>query len=169
MSEEFEAPRPKTEEEFLAYIREALTLPAFEVPEGAGIEAYQTQEAADAYGAAADAMWKCALAAFNYAADQVGATGWQASWAEMIFLKHSRGLKGPFALIDGNDLLYPQYDIPRKVERLLVEWGPWAGEEARKRLAECDADRAVEPAPRVRARWEELARLYPAEEAKADD
>ena len=156
---EFEEPRPKTEEELLAYIRETLS---FDTPGEVPSDPREMAEDpgwSKAYADSADAMWKCALAAFNYAADQVGATGWQASFAELAFLQHSRGLKGPFAIIDANDMLYPQYDIRRKVEEYLEKWRPWAAEQAREKLAEYEgAEDLSGPAPRVRERWEELAR-----------
>ena len=156
---EFERPSPKTEEELLAYIRQALTfdLPT-ERPEDP-VEMAKDEDWGRAYADAADALWKCALAAFNYAADQVGASGWQASFAELAFLQHSRGLKGPFAIIDANDMLFPQYDIRARVEKYLEEWRPWAVEQAKAKLAEWEGrGRGDGPAPRVRERWEDLAR-----------
>lgn len=164
--EEYKKPYPKTEEELLALIREALAPASFEVPEGAGIEAYQTKEAEDAYSRSADAMWKCALAAFNYAAHQVGASGFQASWAEMRFLGESRGFKGPFAILDANDMVFPQYDLRAKVEKYLEEWLPWAAEEARRKMAEYAGNRDGDAAfvnTNVWAHWENLAAQSPKE------
>ena len=159
-SEEFETPWPKTEEELLAYIREALSFDTpGEVPEDPR-EMAEDPDWSKAYNDSADALWKCALAAFNYAAHQVGASGWQASYAELRFVGESRGLKGPFALLDANDMLYPQYDIRRKVEKYLEEWRPWAIEQAREKLAENEDKElaGLGAAPRVREHWEGLAR-----------
>lgn len=112
------------------------------------------------YNTSADAMWKCAVEAFNYAADQVGATGFQAGYAALAFLREVNHWDFPFAVIKGEEMLYPQYDIPAKVAGWLREWRTWAGEEARKRIAEHDGERNwVSPA--VWARWEELAAIPP--------
>lgn len=61
------------------------------------------------YGTSAYAMSLCAEAAFNYAAHMVGATGFQASCADLTFIGRSRSMKDGFRIIDYNKLLYPQY------------------------------------------------------------
>lgn len=108
------------------------------------------------YGTCVYAMSMAAEAAFRYVAHQLGVTGFQASCADLDFLKRVRGLKGPFAIIDANDMLYPQYNIQNKVAGWMEEWKPWAREEAKKKLADPLNSQAH---PNVKARWEELAGL----------
>ena len=104
------------------------------------------------YNSASDAMWQVALAAFNYAVREMGTTGFQASTAELMFLAKSRNIDGPFALVTGKDLLYPQYDIESKVERYVDEWTPWAAEKAKEVLQS-----RPDAAPAVRLHWQMLA------------
>ncbi len=47
-------------------------------------------------------------AAFNYAAHVVGSSSFQASCADLDFIKRSRHIEGPFILLKGEDMLYPQ-------------------------------------------------------------
>lgn len=88
------------------------------------------------YGTCVYAMSMAAEAAFNYVAGKVGSTGFQASCADLNFLRRTRGIKGPFMVIKGEDALYPQYDLRGKLEKALTEWEPWLREEAQKKLAE---------------------------------
>lgn len=111
------------------------------------------------YNTSADALWEVAEAAFNYVASELGVTGFQAGYASMMLLKKTKGLDCPVAVIHGDDLLYPQYDIPAKVAEWIEGWKPWAGEQARKLLAKSDPEHVH---PDVWRRWEELA-LIPAE------
>ena len=60
------------------------------------------------YGTCVYAMSMSAEAAFNYVAHKLGVTGFQASCAELDFLRRTRGLEWG-KLIDYNNLLYPQY------------------------------------------------------------
>jgi len=129
---------PKTAEELAAQIQALVTL---------------TDDAADGYSLAADAMWKAALLAFNYAADQVGATGFQGSWAALKFYGEVLDIKCPFGVVMADHALYPQYDEVEKVRSWIEgEWRPWIIEEARKKLAE-----SVPGSPKVLARWRALA------------
>lgn len=103
------------------------------------------------------AMAAAAYLAFNYAAHFIGASGFQASGAELMFLAASRGLKGPFAIVNSEDMLYPQYDIPGRVQAYVDEdWTDWAAQEAQK-LLDSHADKRDTVAPPVWAHWEQLA------------
>lgn len=104
------------------------------------------------YGTCVYAMSIAAMAAFNFVGSKLGVTGFQASCADLDFLRRSCGIKGPFGIYDGHDLLYPQYDIEAKVRQNLAEWKPWAKEEARKLLAENETAH-----PDVIAHWKALA------------
>jgi hypothetical protein len=85
---------PKTEDELLEKIREYLG----QVP----IKTMEEYEAADqetrtaGYNESAEAMWKVALAAFNYASEVVGASAFQASHAALTFYGQAMHLQGPY-------------------------------------------------------------------------
>ena len=110
-------------------------------------------EGGEGYGKSADAMWQAALAAFNYVARRVGATGFQASWSALKFYGEAMHVKGPFMVLKIEDALYPQYDLPRRVTEFIEEQRPWLREQAQAKLAE-PHDHAVES---VVAHWRKLA------------
>ena len=60
------------------------------------------------YGTAVYAMSLSAVASFNYASHMVGASGFQASCADMDFLGHTRHFKWG-KILDYEKLLFPQY------------------------------------------------------------
>lgn len=82
------------------------------------------------------AMSMAAEAAFNYVAGMMGATGFQASCADLDFVRRTRRIDGPFMLLKGADLLYPQYDLRAKLEEAIEQWRPWVKEQAQKKLNE---------------------------------
>ena len=130
---EIPIPFPKTQDETLEIIR-AVT------------------EREHDYGTCVYAMSIAAQAAFNYVCTTLGTTGFQASCADLDFVRRNRLLKGPFALYKGEDMLFPQYDIEAQVRETLAEWKPWAKEEAAKKLAEVDHAH-----PDVIDHWQRLA------------
>lgn len=76
------------------------------------------------YGTCVYAMSMASLATFNYVAGKLGVTGFQASCADLDFLKRNRSYKDGFRIIDYNKLLYPQYigsDHFPSMEELLHE------------------------------------------------
>lgn len=105
------------------------------------------------YGTCVYAMSLAATAAFNFVASRLGVTGFQVSCADLDVLRRTRSMEGPFMIIDGNNMLYPQYDIEGEVKKKLVEWEDWAAEQAEKKLAEG----STLVAPRVVKHWEMLA------------
>jgi hypothetical protein len=108
----------------------------------------------DGYSQSADALWKAALLAFNYAADKVGATGFQAGYSALKFYGEALHIDGPFGVVMADHALYPQYDEVAKVRDWIGdEWRPWLIEQATKRLAENYG--LVHP--NVLARWRVLA------------
>lgn len=107
---------PKNEDELLVTIREAIA------------------NATD-YNGSAEALATCAVAAFEYAASAVGATGFQGEWAALKAYGEEVGIKGPFGVMRAEELVYPQYDLHRKADELIEKWTPWAVEQARERLA----------------------------------
>jgi hypothetical protein len=61
------------------------------------------------YGTCCYAMSMAAEAAFNYVADKLGVTGFQASCADLDFLRRTRRMENGFKIINYTYLLYPQY------------------------------------------------------------
>lgn len=120
------------------------------------LSAYITEKLADeyTYETYPEAIAEITLAAFNFAAGQLSASGWAASHAELLFMAKSRGIDGPFAVVSARDMLYPQYSdrIPAIYRK---KWLPWAKEEAQKML---DAqDTALYPAAAsVYKHWKDL-------------
>lgn len=104
------------------------------------------------YGTCVYAMSLSAVAAFNYAAHKLGVTGFQASCADLDILKRTRGIDGPFMLIKGEDMLYPQNDVHERVSEAQVKWKSWLKEEAEKKLAENNTAH-----PSVLRHWARLA------------
>jgi hypothetical protein len=104
------------------------------------------------YGTCVYAMSLAAVAAFNYVAHRVGASGFQSSCADLDVLRRTRHLKGPFMIVKAEDALYPQSDPLEKLVKAMEEWQPFLKEEARKKLAETPSAH-----PAVLAHWKELA------------
>lgn len=105
------------------------------------------------YGSSAYAMSLAATAAFNYIGGKLGTTGFQASCADLDFLRRTRGLDGPFMIMKAEDMLYPQYSLPGNLAEAMDKWEEWAAEQAKKKLAESGNTAH----PDVRAHWVKLA------------
>lgn len=144
---ETEAPRPETVAELAAYITSLTDRP-------------------HDYGTCVYAMSLAATAAFNHVAHRLGVTGFQAGCADLDILRRTRSMEGPFILLKGEDMLYPQYDLHEKLRTAMAEWGAWAGGEARKKLAESKRENVH---PDVWTHWERLAITAPAEEEGRDE
>jgi hypothetical protein len=115
-----------------------------------------TSNPEDGYQQSADAMWKAAVAAFNFAASEVGATGFQASWAALQFYKEAMHVKGPFMIVKVDDALYPQYDLSGRVENFVGEHREYLREKARDLLEEAEAQEDKYVHPEVLAHWKKL-------------
>lgn len=131
---EADVPTPKTNDELAEYIRGLV-------------------EREHDYGTAVYAASMAAVAAFNHVAHRLGMTGFQASCADLDIIRRTRSMNGPFMLVRGEDMLYPQHNIESKVREAQNEWLPWAREQARKKLAEPRGH----VHPDVVRRWRELA------------
>lgn len=105
------------------------------------------------YGTCVYAMSLASVATFNHVASELGVTGFQASCADLDFLRRTRSLKGPFIILKAEDTLYPQYDLRQKLEEALEGWREWASKEAARLLAE-SSEHAHQS---VKAHWEQLA------------
>lgn len=108
------------------------------------------------YGTCVYAMSLAAVAAYEYVARQLGVTGFQASCADMDIIRRNRRLDGPFMLVNGNDALFPQYDIPEKVASFLRDIRPWLSEQAREKLAEQETITIGHAHPDVVNHWKAL-------------
>ena len=130
---ESEAFSPKTPEELASYVSGLVNRP-------------------HDYGTCVYAMSLAAVAAFNYVAGALGCTGFQASCADMDILRRTRRMEHGFTIINANDLLYPQYDVPGRVnewiEKTLPALAPVAAEMLRG---------APDAHPDVLAHWKMLA------------
>jgi len=104
------------------------------------------------YGTCVYAMSMVATAAFNFVASKQGVTGFQASCADLDILRRTRMIKGPFILLKGEDALYPQYDLPGRLNEALESWKPFLAEQAALKLAETHSAH-----PDVIAHWKKLA------------
>lgn len=108
------------------------------------------------YGTCCYAASISAEAAFNFIAHRLGITGFQASCADLDFIRRTRHLEHGFALVDFGNALYPQYmdeDHWWGSRRVLVE----RREELAKAAREMLADRDEHVHPNVREHWEWLA------------
>lgn len=106
------------------------------------------------YGTCVYAMSLAAIATFNYVAHKLGTTGFQSDCADFDFLRRRRHINGPFILLKGEDILYPQYNLPVELAEAMREWKPWLKEQAQKKI---DANSSGYTHPDVLAHWEKLA------------
>lgn len=105
------------------------------------------------YGTCVYAMSMAAEAAYNFVSHALGVTGFQASCADMDFLRRTRGMQNGFMILNGNDVLYPQYDLMAKTEKFVADRRAKLADEAKRLLAE-----SPNAHPDVLAHWERLAR-----------
>ena len=104
------------------------------------------------YGTCVYAMSLAATAAFNHVASKLGVTGFQASCADLDVLRRTRGMDGPFIILKAEDMLYPQYDVPGKLQEAIASWQDWLAEQAALKMKD-----ATTAHPDVAAHWEKLA------------
>jgi hypothetical protein len=129
-----EAPWPKTPDELAQYIASLVDRP-------------------HDYGTCVYAMSLAAVAAYNYVASLLGASGFQASCADLDIVRRNRRIKHGFMILEANDLLYPQYDLRAKLEEFIAKNLPELADAAAALLAE----NGEQGAPAVRAHWKRLA------------
>lgn len=104
------------------------------------------------YGTCVYAVSMAAVATFNYMARVLGITGFQSGCADFDILRRTHNINGPFILLKGEDALYPQYDLPDRLEKALASWRPWLKEEAEKKLLE-----SPDAHPNVVDHWKALS------------
>jgi len=108
------------------------------------------------YGTCVYAMSLSAMATFNYVANKLGVTGFQASCADMDFLRRSRNIDGPFMLVRLQDALYPQTDFPIKLAEFQERNWLWLRAQAIKKMAQ-----SPDCHPDVFHRWLALSERVP--------
>lgn len=109
------------------------------------------------YGTCCYAMSLAAVAAFNYVASALGVTGFQASCADLDFLRRTRRMKHGFMILDGANLLYPQDDLVEKARKFVEEKRVELAAAARAELAKA----GDHVSPGVIEHWKMLATLDP--------
>ena len=128
-------------------------------------ELRETMEKSRDYSTSAQYVLNVALAAFEFAAHEQGITGFQAHWIALNFLADVNNIKGPFAVLSAERMLYPQYETPTQLAAKYEEdFKPWLGEQARKKLEEHEGSAA----PQVIEHWKRLAE-YPLPEKTGED
>lgn len=128
-------PKPKTAKELAEYVARLVDRP-------------------HDYGTCCYAMSLAAVAAFNYVSGALGVTGFQASCADMDFLRRTRHLEHGFMILNGENVLYPQYDLVEKAAKFVEEKRVELAPVARKKLGDAGGCH-----PDVKRHWEELAAL----------
>ncbi len=116
------------------------------------------------YGACVYAMSLSAVAAFNFVASKLGVTGFQASCADLDILRRTRGLDGPFKIVDASDWLYPQYSPMNDLMDFKTECDPWLAEQAQKLLDEHANDGIA--AESVVAHWKTIVEQHNEDKSK---
>lgn len=108
------------------------------------------------YGTAVYAMSLAATAAYNFVASKLGVTGAMAGLAALDTLRRIKHIDGPFMVVKGQDMLYPQCWPEQKFYKVLDEWMPWASAEAGKLLEEHAKTGFAHVHPNVLQHWKTL-------------
>lgn len=93
----------------------------------------------NSYNNAPYAMALSAYAAFDYVARKLGVTGFQASYADLHFLKLTRKMEDGFQILNYSLLLYPQFKYrfdEISFDKLIKDNLPHLQEKAKRLLAE---------------------------------
>ena len=107
------------------------------------------------YGTCVYAMSIAAEAAFNLVAHKLGVTGFQSSCADMDIIRRTRGYKSGFAIVNYDDLLYPQYR--EKFDQFQWDNLIRDNKEHLKKLATAALKKSGAVHPDIKAHWERLA------------
>lgn len=107
------------------------------------------------YNTSAEAVVEAAVLAFNIMASSMGLTGFQGGWAALTAYCEEMSLTCPVMMLKAEDLLYPQYNVPGRVQEWIDESREWCAEQAQAKLDAAKDDSLVHPA--VRKRWMDLA------------
>ena len=95
---------------------------------------------------------------FDYVASKLGLSGFQASWAQLEFLKLARHYEHGFMIVDFGNVLYPQYYHDRKhfpsAKQILMDNLDYFKKQAEKLLKERPCAH-----PEVRKHWKWIMSL----------
>lgn len=113
------------------------------------------------YNTSGYAITKALLATEMMIAHQLGTTGAQHGYANVAYITETRGSKTGCAVLDFDDLMYPQYNILAKVEKWIEEHkkSEYFIKEVKKRIEE-DNKSDFKAHPDVRDRCERLVQDY---------
>ena len=144
---EMEMPWPDNAQELTSYIEKVK-------------EKYNTSYNDAVYGPAL-----AAIAAFNYTASQMGLSGFQASYSEMLFLEKLRNIKHGFKILNFDNLLYPQYlkDFNLSAETLIRK-----NLDELKKAAKEELNRSPYAAQEVRDHWIYITEIPDSERIEDD-
>ena len=119
-----DVPWPEDEEELLDFIRSEL-------------EDVDSEGGVDNYNRRSEAVWRTALVTFRYVANETNVNMEQARFAIMSFIRYSKGIDGPFALLDSDSMLFETDDeIKQRVSDWLDSWSGWVEDQARQMIEE---------------------------------
>jgi hypothetical protein len=106
-----------------------------------------------------------AIAAFNYTASQMGLSGFQASYSEMLFLEKLRNIKHGFKILNFDNLLYPQYlhDFDLSAETLIRK-----NLDELKKAAKEELNSSPNAAQEVRDHWTYITEIPDSERIEDD-
>ena len=138
---------PATQEELIAQIT-SLVKAVADPDVKLGVES-------DGYGKCVEAMWRAGYLAHEFAAHQLGVSGFQHSMSSLHLLGALRRIEGPYMIVDASEALFPQYDLRSKVDNFLKsdDTRRWLADKATERLAEHESG-VVSPC--VMAHWWKL-------------
>lgn len=123
----------------------------------------------DPYGKCVEVMWRAGYIAHELLAKELGVTGFQHSMSSLMLLAALRRMEGPFRIVDGENALYPQYDLVESTKEWLGtdDVRSWLADEAEKKLAEFAARTEPHAADRVIEHWRALVAQRPKTEEGA--
>lgn len=71
------------------------------------------------YNTSAEALSKALKLTIDHVAGELGLTGFQAGWAVMQFMAEFRNVQTGGIFLNFDDLIYPQYDLHRKLDEAI--------------------------------------------------
>ena len=141
-AQDYSHPKCKTPEELARFITELASV-------------------ASGYNQTGYSVARALLATEHLMAHMLGTTGFQHEYARLAFLQESMHSKTGIAIIDFDQLMYPQYDIVEKVTKWIEEQKKSKGfkKAVRELIREDDSgENFMRACPDVREHWESLVK-----------
>ena len=107
------------------------------------------------YSSCPQAMVLASTAVFNFIGKELQVTNFQASYAALHILQRTQNIEGPFIVLRAEDLVYPQYDLYRKLNEFIEKNRDWVIEQAKDKLKTSKEENVAE---KVWEHWESLAK-----------